>query len=101
MHQQPPSAPERARESKITVTNKQPRLIAYSTASMNALAEGVTIEEALAHAAPDAKGDLDFIVVAEVASTAPLRDLDSLPRQAVIVWRGANDLAQTFRNSKI
>lgn len=73
------------------------RFIAYSTASMNALAEGQSVAEALARAEVHTKSDNDFMVVAQVRSKDALEHLDILPRKAIIVWRGANELAQRFR----
>lgn len=84
------SHPNRSANSPI-------RFIAYSTASMNALAEGSNVGEALANAEPSTKGSTDFIVVAQVRTKDALHRLDILPPKAVIVWRGQNELAQRFR----
>lgn len=73
------------------------RFIAYSTASMNALAEGDTADEALARATAANQINDEFLVVAKLRTRAALHQLDVLPRTAEIVWRGSNDLAQRFR----
>lgn len=69
------------------------RLIAYSVASMKALAESDTEGGALTLAG----GENEFLLVAKVRSGEPLHGLDILPRSAEIVWRGSNELAQRFR----
>jgi hypothetical protein len=73
------------------------RFVAYSTASMNALAEGGSVDEALARAERHTNGDNEFLVVAQVRSKDALDRLDILPAKAVIIWRGMNELAQRFR----
>jgi hypothetical protein len=82
--------PNRSKSSPV-------RFIAYSTASMNALSEGTTIAQALERAEMHTHGDNDFIVVAQLRSKDALHHFDILPRKAVIVWRGVNELAQRFR----
>lgn len=72
------------------------RHIVYSTASMNALAEGDSVGAAL-HAATRQRIPTEFLVVASVETDAPLHHLDILPDAATIVWRGANELARQFR----
>lgn len=76
------------------------RYIGYSTASMNALSSGETIDQAREKAASYADDD-SFIVVAkvDVDDDVPLRDLDALPQSARIVWRGSS--AQQFRNRTV
>lgn len=68
--------------------NSPVRFVAYSTASMNALAEGTNVAEALANAERHTKGDNEFLVVAQVRSKDALHRLDILPPKAVILWRG-------------
>lgn len=74
------------------------RHIAYSTASMNALAEGDSIDEALSRAS-GASPDRDFLVVVTIETDTPLYDLDSIPAGCPVVWRGQNELAQRYRRS--
>ena len=73
------------------------RFIAYSTASMNALAQGETAEEALDRAITEYQINTEFLIIAKLRTRAALHELDVLPRSAEIVWRGLNDLAQRFR----
>lgn len=73
------------------------RFIAYSVASMNALAAADTAEEAVTRATGAHQISDEFLVVAKVRTQAELHQLDVLPRSAEIVWRGSNDLAQRFR----
>lgn len=82
--------PNRSKSSPV-------RFIAYSTASMNALSEGSTIAEALTRAEIHTKGDNEFLIIAQIRSKDALERLDILPRKAVVVWRGPNELAQRFR----
>ena len=73
------------------------RFIAYSTVSMNTLAAGVSIAEALAKAGQHTKGNNEFLIVIQTRSKNELDRLDILPWKAIIVWRGENELAQRFR----
>jgi hypothetical protein len=77
--------------------NVPPRFVGYSTASMNALSEGKSIEEALHNCDSNLWG---FLIIAEVRSKDVLHRLDVLPHDAVIVWRGENYLAQEFWRTK-
>jgi hypothetical protein len=68
--------------------------VCYSTASMNVLSHGSTIECAL-----QASGEIDrdFLVVAKVSCPERLMSNDPLPDDAEIVWCGSNERAQRFR----
>ena len=76
------------------------RYIAYSVASFNALASSNDrITEALNRAvkANFLPGE-DMLIVFETASQGPLHHMDgNIPRDAKIVWRGEDELAQRFR----
>ena len=80
-----------------TMTAYANRFIAYSLASMNALAEGDTARIAIERATAAHQINDEFLVVAIIKSNAPLHFLDVLPPNAEIVWRGSNDSAQRFR----
>jgi hypothetical protein len=72
------------------------RYIAYSVATMTALAEGKDAAQARARAMADHGVDADLLVVAAVTKRDALHHLDFLPRNAEIVWRGSSELAQQF-----
>ncbi len=73
---------------------------AYSTATHTTLAFGPSLEVALALGREVSGGADEFLIVARVSNGRALVDDiagGSLPEGVEIVWRGANDKAQTFR----
>ena len=78
------------------------RYIAYSTASMNALAAGDTGDKALALGRKASGGADEFLVILCVGEPdgKPSRDVDYYRLEnletAVVMWRGKNECAQRF-----
>lgn len=74
------------------------RYVAYSTASLNALAEGTSIEEARERAmqVDGGFGSDEFLIVFETRSRDDLDcfDCGTWRRNCRVVWRGSNELAQ-------
>ena len=93
---------------KISITwRNQPmtpaRYVVYSVASHNAISFGATTLEALdrasGHLAANGVLDTNFVVIFTTRSKdSPARfDGGRWPRDAQIVFRGSNDLAQNYR----
>ena len=76
--------------------------ICYSTASSNVLGHSDTIEGARAHATANGGSD-EFAVILEcpLSEASKLNSFDSPRSDMPVVWRGANDLAQFFRKSRV
>ena len=75
------------------------RYVVYSLASHNALTSDGNIEAALDRARCTGDGTDDFFVAFSTRSKDDLDRFDAgrWPRDAEIVWRGSNDLAQSYR----
>lgn len=81
------------------------RYVVYSVASHNALSWGNSTLEALdrasGHLVSDGMLSTDLVVIFTTRSKDELSHFDAgrLPRDAQIVFRGANDIAQRFRET--
>jgi len=75
------------------------RHVVYSVASHNALSFGADSAEALDRAAQHLDGETDFVVIFTTRSKDELSRFDGgrWPKDAHIVFRGVNDLAQRYR----
>jgi hypothetical protein len=75
------------------------RHVAYSLASHNALAGGSNTGDAISRAMSLTGSTDDLLVVFTTASAIDLHRFDAgrWPADAQIVWRGANELAQSYR----
>lgn len=71
--------------------------IAFSVASMNALATGNSPQQAYSLACAAHGINDEFLIVARCQIEGiPLHQINQLPDGAKIVWRGKNILAQTY-----
>lgn len=76
------------------------RYVVYSLASHNALTWDGNAESALDRARRTARTNDEFFVMFTTYSQDDLDRFDGgrWPKDAVIVWRGSNELAQSYRN---